>query len=1227
MATTSPASPTGAPPPPPGDRPPAPLRPRPPPSMLARSLAAGALGLVVLVIAYLIFSGGGGANYHLLFASAGQLVRGDQVQVGGVPVGSVTNIELTKRFKALVTIHVESSLTPLHLGTSAIVRVPSLATVADRYIELSPGPNSNPSLQPGTTLPASATREVVDLDQLFNTLNPATRRGLQEVIQGFAEQFAGASRAYGQSVEYFPAATAATDHFFHELVLDQPVFTHFLVETAKAVTTIGGRSEQLTDLIGNADTTFDALGSQQEDLAQGLKELPVALRAGTQAFVGIPPTFAKLSTLIEASKPTSKPLNTLFTRLRPLLVTATPVVSNFALAFSRPGPNNDLTEFANTLPALAKELTTASPATVTTLRESIPITAFFGPYSPDLEGTLRTFGQAGAYYDANGHYVRISPIFPDFKLGSGNNLTPASLSQALEGILSNQLRRCPGAATQPAADGSSPFTDWRPAQLRPDGASLMNPRRGGSLAGSPLLIGAITTLIVVVAVYLSYNANNGLPFVPTYKIKVELPEASGLESSNQVRVGGSRVGVIEKMTAHLNPTNGKVTAIASLKLEKSAEPLPVDTKAIVLSVSSIGLKYLQLEKGISHRELKDGQTIPVSQVREPVNIEEFFNMFNAKTRTANKINLNNYGDGLAGRGPGINNTIATLRPLVTNAIPVLRNLAAPATGLREFFIALERYNEQTAAVAIPQANFYRYLDTFFTAWAGVAPYLERATVLGPPSLQQAIHSLPFEANFQEKQTEAIRLLRPSAKLLVSVGPPLAHAISVGAVNLRSATELNRQLAASQHALAEFTQNPIVPVSLEDLTETLGLANPLLAGLAPMQATCNYLTLAFRNLASLESENVGVGTVARSGIVLNPNGPNNEGLPSSAPANGPSVEHPFGSTAIINNNHLHANPYPNVSGPGQPQGNCEAGNETYIPGQLVVGHVPGATGTVHELTTRNESLFGEKYPSSVLKNLGLPTGEKKSGGEQMSRARWWRRYDQVPASQLGRKNPVRYGIVLIVIILIGVYFGFTKHIPFKHSFRLNAVFSTAVNIRPTSPVRIAGVNVGKVTGVSREGNAGLVIDGSRKGRTADPLRRDGQDPPAHVLGRQLVRRTEAGQSLGQHCLLGLHDPDHPDSRSGPARSGARRAEHRHAPEPAELPDRLRQRADAQAERGRQRRTGTGSAGLERRAGAQPLLPARAGRAARHARCSTRRSAAPRRTTSQNSWKASARSPPR
>jgi phospholipid/cholesterol/gamma-HCH transport system substrate-binding protein len=458
MATISPPpTPPGAPPPPPGDptRPARVRSPRRP--LLGRLLAGGALAAVVIIVALLVFGGGGGANYKLEFPEAGQLVRGDQVQVGGVPVGSVKDIELTKAFTAIVTIHVDGLVGELHEGTAAQVRVPSLSSVANRYILLSLGPNNRPKIPAGAKIPAH-TESPVDLDQLFNTFNPETRKGLANFIRGSAEQYAGSGRSLALSTEYFPPSLSATDHFFSELVRDQRVFTSFLIETAKAVTTIGARHEQLSGLIEHANQTFQAIGSQQANLARGLRQLPVTLRHGNQTFENVPATFAALKELVDASKPTSRPLTTFFTKLRPVLTTGTPVVENFSLSFSRPGPNNDLTDYVTALPQLAQALTTASPAGVQSLRESAPITALWGPYSPDLVGTLRTFGQTGAYYDANGHYARLSPLFPDFKL-SNNKLAPAGIQQALEGLKSGQLRRCPGAATQPAADGSAPFTN------------------------------------------------------------------------------------------------------------------------------------------------------------------------------------------------------------------------------------------------------------------------------------------------------------------------------------------------------------------------------------------------------------------------------------------------------------------------------------------------------------------------------------------------------------------------------------------------------------------------------------------------------------------------------------------------------------------------------------------------------------------------------------------------
>ncbi len=496
----------------------------------------------------------------------------------------------------------------------------------------------------------------------------------------------------------------------------------------------------------------------------------------------------------------------------------------------------------------------------------------------------------------------------------------------------------------------------------------MNSRRRNSLAANPLLVGAITALILSIAIYLSYNALEGLPFTPTYNIQVAMPEASGLRPSNEVRIAGDRVGLVNRIVAHQNPATGRVTAIAYLKLEKGVEPLPVDTTAIVQSVSSLGLKFLQLERGTSTRVLKAGQTIPSSQVHEAVQIEELFKMFDQKTRIASQQNLDTFGDAFAERGAGLNETIATLRPLVTNAVPVLHNLASPQTGFHELWIALERVAAQTAPVAQNQANLYSDLDTFFTAFAGVAPSLEKTIEGGPPALEQAIHSLPFQAPFVEKTTEFMRLLRPSAAILRTTAAPFGHALAVGAVNLRAATALNAQITAAAKALQEFIAKPIVTLGLENLTQTFQAGNPLVAGLAPAQTVCNYFTLFFRNTASAFSQGIGVGNLARFQVVFAPLGPNAEGSPSSAPANGGS-ERVNSTSPVVPNNFLHSNPYPNVAGPGQPL-ECEAANEKFSAGKSVIGNVPGNVGTGHDVTTRSQNLVGLEYPSATLKDLGL-----------------------------------------------------------------------------------------------------------------------------------------------------------------------------------------------------------------------------------------------------------------
>jgi phospholipid/cholesterol/gamma-HCH transport system substrate-binding protein len=351
MATTVPPGPPAIPPPLP---PPV----RPPRTRTLRILAVSALAVVVAIVLVLLLAGGKRATYQLIFPEAGQLVRGDQVQVGGVPVGSIKDITLLHNYNVRITISVESSLAPLHKGTTAEIRVPSLSSVANRYIALSPGPNNAPALPSGSTLGITTTRAVTDLDQLFNIFPPKTRRGLRQFIQGSAESYTGVAPQLQVDSRYFPPALAAVDHVLAEFGRDGPALTSFLVESAKATTVLAARSQKLTDLISNADTTFAAIGSEQTNLTAGLKALPGTLKEGNRTFEELPATLGDLRKLIDVSKSGTKELAPFFSKLRPLVNAATPVVTNFGEAISKPGSRNDLTEAALALPELAHTLVT-----------------------------------------------------------------------------------------------------------------------------------------------------------------------------------------------------------------------------------------------------------------------------------------------------------------------------------------------------------------------------------------------------------------------------------------------------------------------------------------------------------------------------------------------------------------------------------------------------------------------------------------------------------------------------------------------------------------------------------------------------------------------------------------------------------------------------------------------------------------------------------------------------
>lgn len=459
--------------------------------------------------------------------------------------------------------------------------------------------------------------------------------------------------------------------------------------------------------------------------------------------------------------------------------------------------------------------------------------------------------------------------------------------------------------------------------------------RGGiqGLASNPILVGAVTVLVVIVAVFLAYNANNGLPFVSTYDLKARVPNADALVKGNEVRIGGVRVGIVESVVP-VQLEDGEVAAELSLRLDQNVEPLPVDSTISIRPKSALGLKFLQVVPGDSSEGFEAGDTIPVSAAKpEPVDIDEFFSMFDKPTRDAIRQNLAGFGNAFAGRGPQLNEAFGALRRLVVNGQPVLQTLVAPSTDFAGFWRALEALSATVAPVAETQASMFVALDQTFAAFARVSrPYIQETIEKSPGTLDVVNADLPALNPFLKSSERFFAALQPGAKALGETSPVIAAALHAGVPALNASPVLNNQLQPTAEALVDFQEATGVFNGLDLLIDTNRILKPSLTFIAPAQTVCNYGTLLFENLARSNSQGNSQGKWLNFLSFEPPKGPNSEGGPASAPANG-------GTAA----NHLHFNPYPRTAAPGQDKV-CEAGNEKYLPGKTVIGNAPKLWGT-------------------------------------------------------------------------------------------------------------------------------------------------------------------------------------------------------------------------------------------------------------------------------------------
>ncbi len=415
--------------------------------MIGRVAAVAAVVVALVAVGIIVLSGGTTYKVRAVFSNASQIVSGDLVEVSGVSIGTVSNIALTPDGDAQLTLNITNhAYDPLRKGTQATIRELSLSGIASRYVDLHLGPNSNQPIHAGGVIPTTDTTSEVDLDEIFNTLNGPTLKGLQDVFQGSASQVKGEGKKMQAALQYLNPAVAASSALFAELNRNTGNFTNFITKTSKLVSDVATRSSDLSGLVSHLSTTTQALANQRVSLGESLQKLPSFMRLANTTFVNLRSALDDLKPLVDDSKPVAPKLQKLLVQLRPLARNSVPTLNDLSNIISRPGADNDLIELTKLGVPLADatvKSTKANGATrtgafqesTTALNESTPELATARPYAVDLTGWFEGYTHPGTI-DANGGSSRIAPVVGVGSVENGAlNLLPAFTNPTLRSIL------------------------------------------------------------------------------------------------------------------------------------------------------------------------------------------------------------------------------------------------------------------------------------------------------------------------------------------------------------------------------------------------------------------------------------------------------------------------------------------------------------------------------------------------------------------------------------------------------------------------------------------------------------------------------------------------------------------------------------------------------------------------------------------------------------------------
>jgi virulence factor Mce-like protein len=471
-------------------------------------------------------------------------------------------------------------------------------------------------------------------------------------------------------------------------------------------------------------------------------------------------------------------------------------------------------------------------------------------------------------------------------------------------------------------------------------------RDSQAIAAQPLFVGALTVFVVVVAVLLAYRANHGLPFVPVKQLEVDVPNAARLVVGNEVREGGFRIGQVSKIAPVPGSRSGG--AQLTLDLDTSATPIPADSTIKIRPRSALGLKYVELVKGSSSKELPDGATISVDSSAIGPELDDFFSTFDQPTRENVDRNLDYLGTGLAGRGDELNRTLASLPGLFGALPPVMRALADPDTRLQRLIAAAGTTTRILAPLSSTLARGVTSMADTFAALSSDPQALKDTIARSPDTLDEGIASLPATQPFLRHLAGLSDEVRGTAHELRVSLPAFNRALAAGIGVLKHTPKFTDKLQGTLRAVTDLARSKTTDPGIAGLTTTMDTLNPTLKYVGPHITVCNYFTYFWTFIADHFSEEDTTGTAQRIQVKLAPLTQKNsiDAFGAVRPAQGSDTVDPVQKALTGDAAGLHESDYGRAI---DDQGNadCESGQRGYIGDTYTQHRTPGDQGPTYK----------------------------------------------------------------------------------------------------------------------------------------------------------------------------------------------------------------------------------------------------------------------------------------